>query len=183
MDKYGVEYVLKSEQLREQSKKSCLDKYGVAHHSQCKEIRDKINETNMQRYGVIHISQNPAIAGKQMKHSYNLKAYTFPCGNIAFVQGYEPFLLNTLVREGCTYQNISTKRTEVPEIWYYKNQRRCRYYCDVYIAKTNTIYEVKSLWTYSNAIDDINLKKQACLDAGYNFELYVFDAKGIKQDV
>jgi hypothetical protein len=48
----------------------------------------------------------------------------------------------------------------------------------MFIPKTNTIYEVKSTWTYKNGLDTITLKKQACEDAGYNFELYIFDKDG-----
>jgi hypothetical protein len=93
------------------------------------------------------------------------------------------FLLDILVKDGYTFNDIIIKRTEVPEIWYNKNDKKCRYFCDIYIPKTNTIYEVKSTWTYKKDIDDIPLKKQACIDTGYNFELYVFDSKGVRQDL
>ena len=59
-----------------------------------------------------------------------------------------------------------------------ENDKKHRYYCDVFIPKINCIYEVKSTWTYEKDIEDIPLKKQACIDNGYNFKLYVFDYKG-----
>ncbi len=31
--------------------------------------------------------------------------------------------------------------------------------------------------------EKINLTKQACIDAGYLFELYVYDGKGIRQEI
>ena len=58
-----------------------------------------------------------------------------------------------------------------------KNNKKSRYFCDIYIPKTNTIYEVKSTWTYERNIEVNLLKKQACIDAGFNFELYIFDGK------
>lgn len=125
--------------------------------------------------------QNAEISEKSSKNSYNLKEYSFPCGNIIQVQGYEPFLLDILVKEGYTFDDIITSRIQVPTIWYNKNNKKCRYYCDIYIPKTNTIYEVKSTWTYQKGIEDIPLKKEACIDAGYNFELYIFDNKGVRQ--
>ena len=59
-----------------------------------------------------------------------------------------------------------------------QNNKKSRYFCDIYIPKTNTIYEVKSTWTYNLNIEVNLLKKQTCIDAGYNFELWIFDAKG-----
>ena len=47
----------------------------------------------------------------------------------------------------------------------------------------NTIYEVKSIYTHDIAKEKINLTKQSCIDAGYLFELYVYDSKGIRQDI
>ena len=92
-------------------------------------------------------------------------------------------MLKYLVELGYTYDDITVKRTDVPEIWYEKNNKKHRYYCDMYISKINTIYEVKSTWTYKKDIDKIPLKKQACIDSGYLFKLYVYDSKGIKQDL
>jgi hypothetical protein len=133
------------------------------------------------KYGVEYPMQNAEINEKSSKNSYKLKEFTFPCGNTIQVQGYEPFLLDILVKDGYTFDDIITSRLQVPEIWYNKNDKKCRYYCDVYIPKTNTIYEVKSTWTYQKDIDKNKLKKQACIDNGYNFQLYVFDSKGIRQ--
>ena len=90
-------------------------------------------------------------------------------------------MLDILVKEGYTFEDIITKRNEEPEIWYNKNDKKCRYYCDVYIPKTNTIYEVKSKYIYDIDINKNKLKQQACIDAGYNFELFVFDSKGVRQ--
>jgi hypothetical protein len=124
--------------------------------------------------------QSGEVAEYQLQKSYKLKSYTFPCNNTIQVQGYEPFLLNILVKKGYTFEDIVTKRSEVPEIWYYKNKKR-RYYCDVYVPKINTVYEVKSIYTYNVAKDKIDLTKKACMDTGYNFELHVFDSKGVRQ--
>jgi len=92
-------------------------------------------------------------------------------------------LLKNLVEEGYTYEDIIVKRTDVPVIWYEKNNKQHRYYCDIYIPKINTIYEVKSTWTYKKDIEKINLTKQACIDDGYLFELYVYDGKGIRHEI
>ena len=46
----------------------------------------------------------------------------------------------------------------------------------------NTIYEVKSAWTYKKDIEDIPLKKQGCIDAGYLYVLCVYNNKGILEE-
>ena len=86
--------------------------------------------------------------------------------------------MEILIKDGYTYDDIITNRSQVPIIWYDKNDKKHRYYCDIFIPKINTIYEVKSTWTYEKDIDDIYLKKQACINSGYLFKLYVFDSKG-----
>ena len=136
----------------------------------------KTRKTCSLLYNVVNVSQ---IA--YAKPSYNLKNYTFPCGTTIQVQGYEPFLLDILVKEGYTFNDIKTSRDQVPKIWYTKDNKQHRYFCDVYIPKTKTIYEVKSTWTYKLDMVDIPLKKEACIKGGYNFELYVFNPKGIRQ--
>lgn len=175
--KYGVEYATQSEKIKNKTKETCINKYGVDNIS----LSEQSKNTCLLKYGTIYPMQNATISEKSSKNSYKLKSYTFYCGNEIQIQGYEPFLLNILVKDGYTYNNIITKRTEIPEIWYNKNDKKCRYFCDIYIPKKNTIYEVKSTWTYKKDIEDIPLKKQACIDAGYKFELYVFDSKGIRQ--
>ena len=181
--KYGVEYSLQSQEVKDKSKKTCLDKYGVEHVSQSYEFKEIVKQTCLDKYGVEYPMQFGEVAEYQLQNSYKLKEFNFPCGNTILVQGYEPLLLKNLVEEGYTYKDIIVKRTEVPEIWYEKDNKKHRYYCDVYIPKINTIYEVKSTWTYKKDIDKINLTKQSCIDAGYLFELYVYDGKGIRQEI
>ena len=181
LEKYGVENPMFIDETKDKIKKTCLEKYGVDHNSKTPEYKEKYKQTCLETYGVEHPSQNSEISEKQSKNSYKLKSFTFPCGNTVQVQGYEPYLLDILVKDGYTFEDIITKRTEIPEIWYNKNDKKFRYYCDVYIPKNNTIYEVKSTYTRKIDIEKNKLKQQACIDAGYNFELYVFDSKGVRQ--
>ena len=150
---------------------------------QVQEIKDKSVQTCLKKYNVNYPSQDPEISEKQQKNAFKTKSYIFPDGVIIQLQGYEPFLLDILVKEGYTSNDIITSRKDVPEIWYINNDNKCRYYCDVYIPKTNTIYEVKSKWTYEKDIERNKLKQQACIDAGYNFKFNVFNYKGEIIDV
>jgi len=181
--KWGVDHPLQSQEIRDKFKQTCLLNNGTEYPMQSHDVKDKSKQTCVKRYGVEHISQNAEISEKQSKNAYKLKQFNFPCGNTIQVQGYEPILLKNLVEEGYRYKDIIVKRTEVPKIWYEKDNKKHRYYCDIYIPKINTIYEVKSTWTYKKDIEDIPLKKQACIDDGYLFELYVYDGKGIRHEI
>jgi len=183
LDKYGVEHALQSQEFKDKFKQTSLLNNGTEYPMQSQKIKDKAKQKNLLNYGAEHPMQNADFAEKASKNAYNPKEFNFPCGNSIQVQGYEPFLLKRLVEEGYTYEDIVVKRTEVPKIWYEKDNKQHRYYCDVYISKINTIYEVKSTWTYKKDIEDIPFKKQGCIDAGYLFELYVYDSKGVKQDL
>jgi len=178
IERYNTEHPMQNTEIKDKIKQTFIENFGVENPSQSQEIKDKKIETYFKKTGYENPMQNPEIFEKALKNSYNIKEFTFPCSNIIQVQGYEPFLLDILVKEGYIFEDIIVKRTSVPEIWYEKNNKKSRYFCDIYIPKTNTIYEVKSNWTYKNNIEVNLLKKQACIDAGYNFELWIFDAKG-----
>jgi hypothetical protein len=178
LERYGKEYSIQSEEVRNKGKQTFMDKYNVEFIFQSPEIRKKIKETCLERYGYENASQNAEISEKQYRNAFNTKEFTFPCGTIVLYQGYENFLLEKLIREGYTVKDILSHRNDVPEIWYTYQGEKHRYYCDAYIPSLNKIYEVKSLKTYNDGINTIPLKKQACIDAGYNFELYIYDRKG-----
>jgi hypothetical protein len=179
LKKYGKEYTLQTDLVKNKAKETWLKKHNVPHIRQSEHYKQQFTATCQQRYNVDHHSQDAEISEKQAKNAYKNKPYIFPCGTTVSVQGYEPFLLDILVTDGYAYQDIITQRNEVPVIWYTNNNgKKSRYFCDMFIPKTNTIYEVKSTWTYKNGLDTITLKKQACEDAGYNFELYIFDKDG-----
>lgn len=121
--------------------------------------------------------QNPTIAEKQ-KNAFKFKEYIFPCGSIEKIQGYEGFALDLLILNGYYYTDLVLKKTEVPEIWYYENNKKHRYYCDIFIEKENKIIEVKSIYTYERDKSKNILKQNACIEQGYIFEFWFFDPKG-----
>ena len=92
---------------------------------------------------------------------FKFKKYTYPDGKIAYVQGYEPFALDDLIKLGIT--DILTCRSEVPSIWYLgKDEKRHRYFVDIYIPSLNKMIEVKSFYTYNKYLEKtyeyLNLK-------------------------
>ena len=183
IERHGFKHILQSPLFKKKFKQTCLLNNGTEYPMQSQKIKDKSKQTNLLNYGFEHPMQNAEYSEKASKNAYNPKEFKFPCGNTIQVQGYEPYLHKNLVEEGYAYEDIIVKRTCVPVIWYEKDNKKHRYYCDIYIPKINTIYEVKSTWTYKKDIEDIHFKKEACIDAGYLFELFVYDNKGIRQDI
>jgi hypothetical protein len=200
LERYGVEHISQTQEFKEKCKQTCLERYGVEHTSQTqefkdklkdafiahygvdnpnktKEVRDKIKQTCLQRYGVEHPSQSQEIADKTQKNAKKYKKFTMPSGIIRNVQGYEPFALTDLLKQ-YTEDDIYTYRKDVPRISYQVNEAPKYYFPDIYIKSKNKIIEVKSTWTYKCKQDNIQQKAEATRQAGYDYEIWIYDEKG-----
>ena len=178
---HGVEHTLQREDVKAKIIETNLERHGVMYNSQREDVKAKIVDTFMKNHGVPHPMQNPEVLERQMKSSFSHKEFTFPCGKTVSVQGYEPFALDNLVKEGFTSSDILLGASEVPEIWYLKNEKSHRYFCDIYIPKINKMIEVKSSWTIQLLTGNIDEKAIASKQAGYLYEIWVFDGKGNKE--
>lgn len=183
-------------QMVKTHKATCLEKYGVEHHNMVAEIQDKTKLTNIEKYGVENVFQyQPFIdiikektkltnierygveyyaqTGLNLNGGYKWKEYQTPDNNILKIQGYEHYLLDELFKE--YGDEIVTERRNMPEFWYIgTDDKTHRYFPDVYVPSTNTIYEVKSDYTLNVDLETNNLKFQAVKDAGFNFVLKVY---------
>ena len=124
---------------------------------------------------------NPDYAEKISKKCYSSKEYKFPSGKIITIQGYEDLSLNYLINnENILENDIITSRTDVPECWYFdeNKEKLRRYYVDIYIPSQNRCIEIKSTWTYVKKVNDnIYPKLNALKNLGYNCELWVYNVK------
>ena len=148
MQKYGVSNVSQAPEIKQMKIDKSMQKYGTEHVLQSDIVKQKGVETSIKKYGVSNPQQNPYISEKCSKKARLWKDYTLPDGNIIKIQGYENFALDILFREGYSQEDILTSRIEVPSIWYIDNEKRRRYFPDIYIKSINKIIEVKSSWTY-----------------------------------
>ena len=114
---------------------------------------------------------------EDVKASFESKEYVFPSGKIEYIQGYENFALDMLVKI-YDESDIIVDRKEVPEVWYWFMDTYRRYFCDIYVKATNTIYEIKSTYTLTLNGREITEKRKACEYLGYGFKLYVFNKDG-----
>lgn len=182
IEKYGVDTIINrpdvqakglkkaaSKECREKVRQTVQERYGVDNVSQLEEIKLQKEETCLKNHGVRHINQS----GKY-NFGYNYKDYILPSGKIIKIQGYENYLLDELLKE-YDESDILTERKSMPELWYIGTDgKEHRYFPDVYVPKTNTIYEVKSEYTLNDNRKRNELKFQSVRDAGYNFILKVY---------
>lgn len=179
---HGVENPMYNEDIKEKLRQTNLEKYGVDNVFQNKEIKQKIKDSNLEKYGFESAMQNSEVSEKSSKNAYLAKDYQFPSGKKVKIQGYEHFGIDELLNiEKINEDDIITKRTEVPKIWYLdiKNKKH-RHYVDIFIPSQNRCVEIKSVWTYQRNKDKVTRKKKAAIDLGYLYDIWVFNPKGEK---
>ena len=64
LEKYGVENISQSQEIRNKVKQTCLERYGVENISQSQEIRNKVKQTCLEKYGVEHPFQSQEAQNK-----------------------------------------------------------------------------------------------------------------------
>jgi len=176
LEKYGTIYPKNINRNNEEIKIKNIKKYGVSCTLQSKEAKEKTKETNIKRYGVEFPQQSIIIQDKIQKNCKKFKEYKMPSGIIRKVQGYEPFALDELTKI-YSENEIKSDRKDVPRIEYIYNNFKKYYFPDIYIPSKRLIIEVKSDYTYNITTDIRELKKNACLDNGFNYEFWIYNSK------
>jgi hypothetical protein len=177
IEKYGVSAPQQDKEVRKKSIETCLEKYGVENAGNLEFVREKIKETSRRKYGVDSPNQDSTIHRKQDGNRFRNKEFIFPSGRVDLVQGYEPLALNQLMLDGYNENDILTETRDMPKVWYFEDNKNRRYFPDIFIPKDNLIIEVKSTYTFDMHKNCNLLKKQACINAGYNFKFMVFNGR------
>jgi hypothetical protein len=179
---FGTEFPIQNKSIQDKIKNIMIQKYNVEYPSQNKEIRYKIKKVNLERYGVENPNQSQQIQEKTQKNAKKYKKYKFPSGDIRKVQGYESFALDELIKF-YNEDEIKTNRKDIPKIKYKIDEKEKYYFPDIYIPHEKYIIEVKSTWTYKCKEDNIKQKAEATKLLGYKYEIWVYNAKGIKEAI
>jgi hypothetical protein len=182
--RYGVENAQQNKVVKAKTMETVLEKYGVNCVLNYEEFKEKSRQTNLRKYGVEHHLQNAEYAEKHMKATFKIKKYTLPSGKVINYQGYENFGLDELLfNEKIDEDDITTNRTEVPEIWYFdKNGKRCRHFVDLFIKSQNRCVEIKSTWTNQEK-NSVYEKQAAAIEQGYLYDVWIYtrDGKRVNQ--
>ena len=115
------------------------------------------------------------------KSCFKRKEYIFPSGRIDLVQGYEPQALDILI-QSYEEDNIVTSNREIEslcgEMKYTFEGKEHKYYTDVYIKSSHTFIEIKSDYTFEIEKEKNLKKREACINAGINFEFWIMGKEG-----
>jgi hypothetical protein len=159
------------------------NKKSVTHAYCCEKCRNiglvlNQEKTFIKRLDVSRPSQSPESYEKGQKSGKRLREYIFKSGKIVYVRGYEPQALNLLENLGYSEQDLTVDVKEMPQFWYMIDDKKKRYYADIYIPAENKIIEVKSTYTYEKYIYKNMLKKRCVENMGIIFEFWIMDGKG-----
>ena len=179
--RYGAENPQQNKEIHMRTMETNLERYGAKCLLSLEEFKEKSRQTNLRKYGFEHHMQNPECAEKNLTSAYKTKQYTLPSGKVINYQGYENFGLDDLIfNEKIDENDITTKRIDVPEIWYYNKQgKRCRHYVDIFIKSQNRCVEIKSTWTNQEK-NSVYEKQAAAIEQGYLYDVWIYSEKGVR---
>jgi len=173
-ERYGTDEVLQSTEVKQRVHNTMIERYGVSNPLQCKEIKEKRDNTCEERYGTKDIMHNAFIFEKIAKNSFKKKEYTLPSGKIITYQGYENVALDELLKN-INEEEFTNDIKQMPRFMYIYNEKKHRYYPDIYLPNQKKIIEVKSPYTYQKQLEQNNCKKEQVIKDGYVFEFWICD--------
>lgn len=145
-----------------QTQKTLLDLTGYEHALQNPDSRKKFRETSLDRFGENHPMQNEKIFNKSIKSGFRSKKYK---DSTIYYQGaYEFDFLEKF------YDKIDSL-TKGPRIEYYIDCKKHYYFPDFYVPSRNLIIEIKSKYWNKKHLELNKIKKEACLERGYDYIL------------
>jgi hypothetical protein len=196
LKKYGKEWGLQNNAVKEKSKITLLEKYGVDNISKVKYIKEsrknnftnevfkeKSKKTILEKYGVDNISKSEIFKNKKKETCLKNWGVENPTqSSIIFnksqksgkkIKLYEE--LNIYYRGSyeldflnyCLNNNIDVQKGKT--ITYYKDNKKKYYHSDFYLPYYNLICEIKSDYYYKKYYELNLLKKRYTKNLGYNF--------------
>lgn len=183
--KYGGNSSMCSDEIKNKSKKTNRKKHGTDWYVQSEDFKRKFRESMISKYGVEQVMHYTPSFEKSLNTSYKRKIFVFPSGRVEKIQGYEGFALNELLSKGYKEEDIVVSNKEIEKytgiIWYTDSEEKKRkYYPDMYIVTENKIIEVKSKYTYETNISVNKEKRKASELLGIYFEFWIYNDKGEK---
>lgn len=173
LDRYGTPSLI--EHNRTKRNATMIKRYGVLSYTLTPQFKQQSRDTNIRKRGVLHHMQDYTSFKNSQRSQFRIKTHITADGGIFSCQGYEPHVLDWLVRVGVPSSDITTNISSIPYIWRGKNRR---YFPDLYISTYNVMIEVKSRY-YWVRDQELNIEKQkATQSAGFLHTIIVVDSKG-----
>jgi hypothetical protein len=115
LEKYGVEHSTQSEIVKNKVKQTCLQKYGVEHSLQSEIVKNKVKQTCLQKYGVENPFENKEI--KEKIKVTNVKKY-------GFENPFESEIVKNQSKQTCL-KNYGVEHSMQSEIVKNKSKQTC----------------------------------------------------------
>lgn len=203
-ERYGVDYTTQSTQMISKSRLTKKERYGDENYSNPKQtseswqkktldeiatITEKKRIACMHKYGVENPFFLPNVRAKSAIANSIGREFTMPSGKIIRVRGYEDATITELLKifsEAEIIVDDTLREYNLPVFTYTDSRRHSlKYYPDIYIPKENKIIEVKGRWwwdgkgkeKYKNRLVKNLKKRTAVLEAGYQYEVWLFEDK------
>lgn len=177
LERHGVEYSFQSPLMLEKRVKTNIEKYGFECPLSNSDVQNKIKKQYLEKYGVEYPMQRKDIQKKSLLSCLKKKIYRMPDGKEYYVQGFEPYAINLLLKE-YTHDEIMIDCNEMPCFPYFYDNKKKMYFPDIFLQKENKVIEVKSTWTIKLNTDKILEKQKAVEDANYECVIWIFDKGG-----
>jgi len=176
-EKYGVDYPQQNAEIRERTNQTNLKKYGQRGFNPI-----KVKETMNEKYGVDYPLQNIDIFEKcqkaQTKAQFKYKEKILPSGRKIFYQGYEGYVIDYILQSNLVNEeDIENERFLVPVIPYIFENKKRKYFPDIFIKSKNMLIEVKSNYTYAKDINKNLAKQNAAKQLGFRHIIIIWDIK------
>lgn len=165
-----------SEELFSKMKNTNIEKYGVEYYSTTDDWYNKCVSTALEKYGEEWVSKVDYINIKQQSGGYNYYDFEFPSGKVVRVQGYEPRVLTKLLidyDENDIIVGVQNIINEIGFFHYEYENKKSRYYPDIYIKSENKVIEVKSTYTFNKEKEKNLLKRESVLNKNINFKFII----------
>jgi hypothetical protein len=199
LNKYGVKYPLQCKEIQEKIEKIFIEKYGVKRPLLSKIILQKMKEkygseyfinsshfkdVMIQKHGVEHALQYPEFFHKMIKSSFSNKNYTFKNGRQIQVMGYENYAIDYILSRNDSILKRKVNEDEIvvgkdiQSFEYYDDEnKKHRYYPDIYIKDTKLLFEVKSIYIFNKNPKLNYLKFKQVQKEGFDIKVLFFNGK------
>lgn len=181
-EKYGGNSPMNNDEVRDKAKKTYQLNY-IDNPEKMQELISRREDTMFNIYGVNYWIQDSKNSDKLNK-STTYKKYIIH-NKEYYLQGYEDYVLFEILLKKYNIDDICIFNSDIEKytskIYYEFENKKHKYYPDFYIISENKICEVKSEYTYNSGIVINNLKKDACVAKGINFEFVIPNTKDYKK--
>ena len=181
-EKYGSNSPLQNKDIKSKAQETLYKNYKVDHNMKSERVRKTFRDTCNLKYGKDHYMQNEKEFDRISKRCYKWKEIILNQKTYK-VQGYEDAAINYLIYDkGISESSFIISQSDISKLtgnimWVDINGKSHRYYPDFFVTENNTVYEIKSEYTYKKSKNDgsLDAKLKACKDLNLKIKVLVFN--------